>query len=1035
MTLVRKVVLTFIASLLSVSQLAAQTGSISGQVTDAATMGVVAGAGVVIEGTQRGTTTGPDGAFVLGAVPPGTHLVTVRFIGYAPLTQQVTVTPGQTTTVEFAMQRQAVVLDEIVVTGYGAQRRVAITGSIASVNADEANVGVTSNVDDLIRGRVAGVNITQNGGEPGSGVQIRIRGGTSISASNDPLYVIDGVAIQNLATEAGGINIGGEPSLPRNPLNLINPNDIESITILKDAAAGAIYGARAANGVILIETRQGQRDRTTFEYDGYVSMSSRAGSLDLLNATQFRDFVRAQVAAGNLTQASEDALGQANTDWQREVTRSAITHNHNVAFSGGTESTQYRASLNYMNQEGVSVSDALERFQGRLNATQYAWNDRLQVRLNLTASHIENDYIPFQNTGGFQGAVFHNMMAFDPTQPVMVTDPATGRNEFFEIDPEGRSARNPVAMAEQVADFAKTTRVLGNVRVQLDILPSLRGQLIVGVDRSESTRRIFLPGASTAGAEYNGRAEQRSRDLTNVTFQGVLTYSQRFGDDHDVEVVGGYEWQDFETDEFGAEARDFLTDAFGFDNLAAGAQLVSPFSFKTENKLIGVFGRLTYGFKDRYFVTGVLRRDGSSKFGANHQWATFPAVSGSWRISEEGFMQDGPFSELRLRAGYGIQGNEAVPAYASLLQLAPSDGDSYPFGDAKTVGVAPIGAANPELKWEQTSQFNVAVDYGFSDNRISGSFEYYVKNTSDLLLEVSVPQPAVQSTRIENIGKVRNRGLEASLDALLINRSNLTLDAGIVFAAERNEVTDLGLDDPSSFITTGGVSGRGMSAEVSQRLIPGFAVGTFFGPEFVSINAAGQQEFNDYDANGNIVGQVTAAGLGAEDRVPIGDANPDFNLGLRSQMTMGRFDARFLVRAKQGLDVLNNTALVFATKSAVRQGENFLASALDDGSDVNEPAVFSSRFIEDGSFIRLENITVGYTFDLPRSIGSGRTARAYVSADNLLLITGYSGYDPEVHSSSNAGRGPGGLGLSSRGIDWLSYPRTRRFTGGVRFSF
>ena len=1021
MALSRKVILTFIVSLLWVSQLAAQTGSISGRVTDAATFGAVAGAGVVIEGTQRGTTTGPDGTFVLSNVPPGTHSVTARFIGYAPLTQQVTVRPGQTTTVEFSLRRQAVVLDEIVVTGYGAQRRVAITGSVASVNVDEANVGVITNVDDLIRGRVAGVNITQNGGGPGSGVQIRIRGGTSISASNEPLYVIDGVAIQNLATEAGGIGIGATASLARNPLNLLNPNDIESITILKDAAASAIYGARAANGVILIETKHGQRDRSTFEYDSYVSVSTRARSLDLLTGDQYRQFIQEQVAAGNLLQASLDQLGQANTDWEREVTGgTAITHNHNVAFSGGTQSSQYRASFNYMKQEGLALGSSLERFQGRLNGTQYAWNDRLRLRVNLTASHIENDYVSFQNTGGFEGAVFHNMVTFDPTQPVTVTG-----GEFFEIAGQ-RSARNPVALAEQIADFAKTTRVLGNIRAQLDIFSNLRGQLIVGVDRSESTRRIFLPLASPVGAEFNGRAEQRSRDLTNVTFQGLLTYSQRFGDAHDVEVVGGYEWQDFETDEFTAEARDFVTDAFGFDNLAAGAQLVSPRSFRTENKLIGFFGRLTYGFNDRYFLTAVIRRDGSTKFAANHKWATFPAVSASWRIGEEDFMQGGLFSELRLRAGWGRQGNEAVPAYASLLQLAPSDGDSYPFGDQKTVGVAAISAASPDLKWEQTSQFNVALDYGFSDNRISGTFEYYVKNTSDLLLEVAVPQPAVQSTRIENVGKVRNRGLEASLDALLINRSNLTLEAGLVFARERNEVTDLGLETAASFINTGGVSGRGQSAETSQRLMPGFAVGTFFGPEFVGVNSAGQQLFNDYDANGNIVGEITAASLGPEDRVPIGDANPDFNLGLRSQMTWGRLDARFLVRAKQGQDVLNNTALVFATKSAVTQGNNFLASALDDATSVKEPAIFSSRFIEDGSFIRLENITVGYTFDLPRSIGSGRTARVYISADNLFLITGYSGYDPETHTET---------GVASRGIDWLSYPRARRFTTGVRFSF
>ncbi len=1038
MTLVRKVILTSIVSLLWVSQVAAQTGSISGQVTDATTMGAVAGAGVVIEGTRHGTTTGPDGAFVLSNVPVGTHLVTARFIGYAPVTQQVTVRPGQTTTVEFPLQRQAVVMDEIVVTGYGAQRRAAITGSLTSIDADEANVGVITNANDLIQGRVAGVQITRNNGEPGAGQQIRIRGGTSITASNDPLYVIDGVVVQNLATESSGIGIGGgagdvnnfsSAALPRSPLNLINPSDIESITILKDAAASAIYGTRGANGVILIETKQGQRGESTFEYDAYVSVASPARRVDLLDGAQYRQFVEQQVAAGNMPSTALAALGSANTDWEREVTRTAITQNHNVAFAGGTQSTQYRASFNYMNQEGVALSSALERFQGRLNGTHYTLDDRLQLRLNLTASHMRNDYLPFENTGGFEGGVFQNMVQFNPTQPVTVP----GGEAFYELGSGVQGVRNPVAMAEQISDFGTTTRVLGNVRAQLDIVPDvLSGQLIVGVDRSESTRREYYPAASPVGANWNGLARQASRELTAVTLQGLLTFSQRFGDEHDLEVIGGYEFNDYDIDQFRAEARGFATDAFGFDNLAAGAQLVSPFSARAENRLIGFFSRVTYGFKDRYFLTGVLRRDGSSKFGANNKWATFPAVSASWRIGEEDFMQGGLFSELRLRAGYGIQGNEAVPAYASLLLLAPSDGDSYSFGDEKTVGVAGVRAANPDLKWEETSQFNVALDYGFSDNRISGSFEYFVKNTSDLLLSVPVPQPAVQSARIENIGKVRNRGLEATLDALLINRSNLTWEAGLVFVAQKNEVVDLG---GRTFITTGGVSGQGQSGQVSQRIMPGFALGTFFGPEFAGINPAGEQLFNDYDANGNIVGQITGPNLQDDDKVVIGDANPDFTVGLRSQMTTGRLDASFIVRAEQGRDVLNNTALVYGARSNVKQGKNILRSSLDDEDSIDEPAIYSSRWIEDGSFIRLQNLTVGYTFDLPRSIGIGRTARVYVSADNLFLITGYSGLDPAVHSSSGPGREADGLGLASRGIDYLSYPRARTFTTGIRFSF
>ncbi len=1025
MVIVRKVKFALLGSLLWAGQVAAQgqTGSISGQVTDATTMEAVAGADVSVEGTRRGTAARLDGSFMLTGVPVGTQRVTARVIGYAPMTQEVVVRAGQTTTVEFALVRQAVVLDEIVVTGYGSQRRVEITGSVASVNADEANVGVVTNADQLIQGRVAGVNITQNNGEPGGGVQIRIRGGTSISASNEPLYVVDGVALSGQATEASGEGIGGEASLARNPLNLINPSDIESITVLKDAAAAAIYGARGANGVVLIETKQGQRDRMTFEYDGYVSVSNRARSLNLLSGAQYRSFIQEQVTLGNLSPTFLDGLGPVDNDWEAAVTRSAVTHNHNLSFSGGTASTQYRASLGYMNQEGVAISDGLERFQARLNGTHYAWDDRLQLRLNLNASHVRNDYVPFQDGGGFEGAVFHNMVSFNPTQPVTVPDPGTGQDVFYELGTGRQSVRNPVAVAEQVQDFANTTRTLGNVRAQLDIVPEmLRGQVIVGVDRSESTRRIYFPANSAVGAEWNGRAFQKSRELTGVTFQGLMTFSHRFGASHDVEVVGGYEWAEFDTDEFTAEARDFLTDAFSFDNLAAGANLQTPTSFKTEKTGIGLFSRVTYGFNDKYFLTGVIRYDGSSVFGAENKWGVFPAISASWRISEEGFMQDAPFSELKIRAGFGVQGNEAVPAYASLLTLAPSDGDSYPFGEEKTVGVAPTQNPNADLKWERTSQWNVAVDYGFADNRISGSLEYYVKNTSDLLLRVQVPQPAVQADRLENIGKVRNQGFEASIDALVVNKSNLTWEAGLVFAAEKNEVRDLG---GQSFITTAFVSGRGQTGQVSQRIIPGFALGTFYGPEFVGVDPqTGQQLFNDYE-NGVVVGQVTDPD--ADDFVPIGDANPDFTVGLRSQMTWGRLDASFLVRAKQGMDVFNNTALVYATKSAALQGTNFLASALTDGVGIDEPAIFSSRWIEDGSFIRLENITVGYTFDLPTALGAGRSARVYASADNLFLITGYSGYDPETHTDR------GNIGV--RGVDYLAYPRGRTFTTGVRFAF
>jgi iron complex outermembrane receptor protein len=431
MSMIRKAIPALIVSLFWAGPVFAQdqTGDISGRVTDAMTLQPIANANVFVEGLLLGAVTGPQGTFVVSDVPVGTHRVRATLIGYAPLTQEVTVTAGETVTVDFSLQIQAVVMEEIVTTGYGAQRRLAITGSVATVDAADADVGVVSNVNEMLEGRVAGLLVTRNTGEPGAGQQIRIRGGTSLSASNEPLYVIDGVAISNIDTEATLPDdaLSGRASLPRSPLNLLNPGDIEKITILKDAAAAAIYGSRGANGVILIETKQGVAGGVNFEYDGYAAVSSPANNLDVLNGAEYRQFIQDQVAAGNLAASRLDGLGTANTDWEDEVTRTAVTQNHNLSFTGGTQATRFRASINYMDQKGIVRNNGFERFQGRLNGSHSALDDRLRLDLRLTTSRIENNYLPSQNTGGFEGAVFNNMVAYNPTRPVMVTEPVYSR--------------------------------------------------------------------------------------------------------------------------------------------------------------------------------------------------------------------------------------------------------------------------------------------------------------------------------------------------------------------------------------------------------------------------------------------------------------------------------------------------------------------------------------------------------------------------------------------------------------------------------
>ncbi len=1075
MALVRHVVPVLFSSLVWVAQLGAQdsTGAVTGKVVDATTQQALPSVEVAIAGSPHRMLTHVDGSFLLSGIPAGIHRLRATRIGYSPQLQDVTITPGGTVTANITLTQAAAILEAVVVTGYGTQRREAITGSVSTIDGNSANVGVVDNVNNMVQGRAAGVTIIQNNGEPGAGAQVRIRGGTSISASNEPLYVIDGVPINNVPTEPGGFGVGGEPPLPRSPLNLINPSDIGSITILKDAAATAIYGSRAANGVVLIETKKGSTSSGAgVEYDGYVAMASASNHLDVLNGDQYGQFVNGQVSVwrsdststcasrptlcsnqtvfkdsvagklGGLSPSHLAALGQLvkigpnpgdttrimyNTNWENEVSRTAVTHNHNLSFAGGGEDTRYRASLNFMNQEGIAISNGFQRVQGRLNATHNAFDNRLRLGLNVTTSHTKNDYITFESTAGFEGGVFQNVAIFNPTQPVRVVDPASGLTNYYELLGQ-TSVRNPVALANQITDIGQTTRTLGNATAELDLVPGLTAQVNVGVDRSDGFRNIYLPKASPVGAQYNGLARQSSLDNTTVTLQTLLTLRRQLGDIHSLDVVGGYEFSKFNTGNLTTQGQGYVTDALLFNNPGA-AQTITDFSGRDLSRQVAFFGRANYGLKDRYFLTGVLRYDGSSRFAVGHKWALFPAVSGSWRISEENFLRDRGFSELRLRAGYGLQGNPGVPPYSSLLTLSPDPGARYPFGGVPVSGVIPTRDANPTLKWEQTAQFNVALDYGFLNNRVSGSVEYYVKNTSDLLLQVSNAQPAFAEQRLANVGKVRNKGLEISIDALALSRPNFTWRAGLVFAAERNRVVDLG---PFSSIATGTVSGQGQSNVDAQRILPGQPIGTFFGPRFLRVNAAGQQVFACVAASAGCVNGETLKPT-ANDYTIIGNANPDFTLGLHSQVNWGKFDLSFLIRAAVGQDVFNNTALVFGTKSDALQDKNFLLSALTDPTGIHEPAIYSSRWVEGASFVRLQNLTVEYRLDVPFLSGSARSARLYVSADNLFVLTGYSGLDPEV-SNLASGLNPS-AGLQARSIDYLSYPRPRTITGGLRLTF
>ena len=1038
----------------SLPQLAAQqpTGTISGRVVDSASTQPLGNVTIAVGGTSRGAITTTDGAFTITAVPAGTHEVRARRIGYATRVSTVTVTAGSTSTANFMLPAQAAALSEIVVTGYGTQRREAISGSVATIDAEAANVGVIANATQMLQGRVAGVQLTGNNGEPGAGVQIRIRGGTSISASNEPLYVVDGVPLQNDAISPDAAGIADiNKQLNRNPLNSINPNDIESITVLKDASATAIYGSRGANGVVLITTKKIGGGTSQMEYETYVGVANAYKELGVADGAQYRAFVTQQVSAGKLPATAQSSLGPANTNWEKELMQPGLATNHNFAFSGGSTQTQYRASLNYFKQQGVVLANGLQRYQGRLNAAHDAFTGRLRLGLNMMASRVQNDFAPIENTGGFRGGLFTNMLIFNPTFPIKCTAAMTSgttatpgcsgkeAGSYYEIGSGALDVRNPVAMANQIEDVSPENRILGTFSGTLGLRDNLTAQTTVGIDYTDASRRTFAPRASPIGAQFGGYARQAERQLQNANFQQLLTYSPRFAANQELEVVGGYEYTKIDNHGFDAQMQGFITDAFGVNNLAAGTQSSSPVptSYRVESRLASFFSRASYGIAGRYFLTGVVRYDGSSRLAEGHQWQTFPALSASWRISQESFMADKPFgvSMLALRAGWGKQGNQAVAPYQTKLLLRADPGAIYPIGNALTTGLRAAQVGNPDLRWETAEQVNVGLDYGFLNDRFTGVIDVYQKTTKDLLLEVDVPQPAVVQKRLDNIGNIRNRGVEFSFNTPLLNRATRSLILEIVGTAERNKITSLGdalaackkdgwwKADPIPQCTTylsGFVSGQGQSNQYSQRIMVGEPIGTFYAPIFLGVNAQGKQEFKCRASSAGCVGGKTTDPTDA-DREVFGSANPDFTLGVSNNGRWGSWDASWLWRGEFGGKVFNNTALVYQTKSNATQGRNFLKAALNDPDDITEPAKYSSRWIEDRSFVRLQNLTIGY--ELPSRFVRGRSTRVYVSGDNLLLFTGYSGYDPEVFVSS---------GLASRGIDYATYPRARTFTVGAR---
>jgi iron complex outermembrane receptor protein len=982
-------------ALLWITPLRAQqpTGTVRGGVIDDASKQPLAG--VMITVGNRSALSQADGRYVVTFVPAGTYTLRARMLGYSAASQSVTVVGGQEAVVDLTITQQAIGLSEIVVTGYGEQRAGDITGAVKEITPEDFNPGIIVNPVALIENKVAGVQVVPSSNEPGAGTSIRIRGATSVNASSEPLYVIDGVPV--------GGGAGGGLSAGRDPLNFLNPDDIESITVLKDASSAAIYGANAANGVVIIQTKSGRRG-TQITYTGSMSSSSVTRLPAMLSASQFRAAVT-QYAPQNVAQ-----LGNANTNWFGLVDRTAFGQEHNLAISSAGQTSNYRLSFGYLNQDGIIQGTTTQRLSLGFNYEQRLFNDRLDVRTNLKGSRAYDRFTP--------GGVVGNAAQMGPTQPVKDSTSVTG---FFNWAGGIQSADNPMEILALASDHGTTYRSVGNVQAEyrLPFLETLKANLNVGYDITKADRETFNSGLLHAQvkAGNNGTDYRADQTQLNTVLEAYLNYAAPLGFvPGSIDVTGGYSYGQSHAEYPSLNLTGLSTNLLTTNGFPT-ATTVSNLLNIQDSKLISFFGRLNYNLNDRYLAAFSIRRDGSSRFGPSNAWGVFPSVSLAWRISGEPFLSGiRSLSDLKLRASWGRTGNQAFANYQQYAAYTVGNAAAaYQFGNQFITTVRPE-AFDPNIKWEETNSYNVGLDFGFLNQSVTGAIDWYTKKTSDLIFTVPIAAGTNFANRITtNIGSMRNRGIELSLNARVLRggRNALGWTADFTAAHNTNELVSINpFGGAVQQILTGGIAG-GVGSQI-QVLEPGQPVNSFF----VCRQAfqAGKPVENTYlSLVQNAAGDSTVQGCQATNSRAYHDPAPKWQLSHSSYLTYGNFDLSFTLRAWLGNYVYNNVASNVGTYQELGRGSpyNLSASVLKTG--FKSPQYFSDYYVEDGSFLRMENITVGYTFQY-----HNQPMRVFATVQNAFTITGYSGVDPTA-------------GLN--GIDNNIYPRSRTVTGGLSVRF
>lgn len=998
----------------------AQSVSIQGKVTSATDQSPLPGINVLIKNSTTGTTTNTEGKF---EIPADSKAVLVfSAIGY--VTQEVEVKGRTQLTVQLNDDTRQ--LNELVVVGYGTQKKRDLTGSVSSLDSKDFNKGVQTSVDQLIAGRSAGVQVTQSSSEPGGGVTVRIRGANSINANNEPLYVIDGLPVNNSSVVPGSTLVNEQA--PRNPLNALNPNDIESVEILKDASATAIYGSRGANGVILITTKKGTKGKLNVNYSVSGAISEVTRRVPMLNATQYMSLLndlRADQKQQPEFSAEQIAQVGKGTYWQDEIFKKGYLQNHQLSFSGGQDKFTYYASLNYLDQKGVVISSGIKKYIGRVNLNYT--DDKFKFGLSLNSSQVKDDFVP-NGVSVNEGAGVVNTAIFqDPTLTIKNPNGTWTQTQIVNLE-------NPLGLANEVSDFASTNRTFASVFAEYFFSPELSAKINFGTDRQDSRRDIFTSRLTKRAEGTKGIASVLTSSASNNLVEFTARYSKALNKNHQLEILGGYTYQEFDVNSLSAGAQNFPLDALGTDNLSAGAQ--STFSLgsgRTKNQLLSYLGRVNYNLLDKYLLTASIRADGSSRFGDNRKYGFFPSVALGWRIKDELFLKNvNTLTDLKLRASYGITGNQDIGSYKSLVLLGPQ-GQAI-FDGTPYVGISTTQLPNPDLKWETTSQLDIGVDFSLFANRLSGSIDYFHKQTRDLLLQLPVPRTTGFSTTFKNVGALKNSGFEFALTSVNIT-APFTWRSGLNFSVVKNEVTDLG----TLPYILGGSAGFTNDFTIIRKGDPlnayyGYVVdGVFQQNDDIAKSAQplsrpGEYKYRDVNKDGTI---------NSADRTILGSPFPDFTYGLNNDFTYGPFNLSFFFQGVQGSTLFNLNRTESENPISFRR--NRLAESYTDrwtpANPTNQnssgvPVAVSytsnvnSRAVENASYLRLKSVQLTYNFPSARWKYI-RGVQVYLTGQNLFTITNYSGYDPEVSA----------FGTSNVRADYNAFPLSRTYTAGVSVNF